>query len=195
MGIRPIVSSCNNITKPISQFVDRWLQPHVKNLPSYVKDPTEFLKLIETTKLPHNCLLASIDVSSLYTNIPHDDGIQSVLYYLQNNPHNYTRPEQPIAIPKVLTELTDIVLKNNVFEFNDNHYLQIQGTAMGIKMAPAHANLFMGKLEEILKDTGKPHTILWKWLIDDIFVIWTGSKSHYNYQSNSQHSQIHIRIE
>ena len=30
MGIRPIVSSCNSITEPISQFVDRWLQPHVK---------------------------------------------------------------------------------------------------------------------------------------------------------------------
>ena len=50
MGIRPIVSSCNSITEPISQFVDRWLQPHVKTLPSYLKDSTEFLKLIETTK-------------------------------------------------------------------------------------------------------------------------------------------------
>ena len=59
MGIRPIVSSCNSITKPISQFVDRWLQPHVKNLLSYLKDSTEFLKLIETTKIPSNCILAS----------------------------------------------------------------------------------------------------------------------------------------
>ena len=114
-----------------------------KKLPSYLKDSTEFLKLIETTKLPHNCLLASIDVSSLYTNIPQEDGIQNVLYYFQNNPENYVRPEQPI--PEVLTKL---VLKNNVFEFNNNYYLQIQGTAMGTKMAPAYANLFMGKLEE-----------------------------------------------
>ena len=52
MGIRPIVSSCNSITKPISQFIDWWLQPHVKNLPSYLKDSTELLKLIETTNYP-----------------------------------------------------------------------------------------------------------------------------------------------
>ena len=123
MGIRPIVSSCNSITETISQFVDRWLQPHVKNLPSYLKDMTEFLKLIETTKLPPKCILASIDVSSLYTNIPHDDGKQSVLYLLQNNPDNYLRPGQPL--PEVLTELIDIVLKNNVFKFNNNYYLQI----------------------------------------------------------------------
>ena len=89
MGIRPIVSSCNSITETISQFVDQWLQPHVKNLPSYLKDTTEFLKPIETTKLPSKCILASIDVSSLYTNIPHDDGKQSVLYFLQNNSDNY----------------------------------------------------------------------------------------------------------
>ena len=90
MGIRPIVSSCNSITEPISQFVDKWLQPHIKTLPSYLKDTTEFLKLIETTKLPQNCILASIDVSSLYTNIPHEDGKQSVLHFLQNNPDNYS---------------------------------------------------------------------------------------------------------
>ena len=45
----------------------------------------------------------------LYTNIPHE-GKQSVLHFLQ---HSVSRPEQPI--PEVLI---DIVLKNNVFEFN-----------------------------------------------------------------------------
>ena len=49
MGIRPIVSSCESITEKISQFVDKWLQPYVKNLPSYVKDTTEFINLIERT--------------------------------------------------------------------------------------------------------------------------------------------------
>ena len=121
MGIRPIVSSCNSITEPISQFVDRWLQPHVKKLPSYLKDTTDFLNLIETTTLSEECLLASIDVSSLYTNIPHEDGKQSVLYYTQTNPDTYTQPEQPL--PEVLAELIEIVLKNNVFEFSSNYYL------------------------------------------------------------------------
>ena len=47
MGIRPIVSSCESITERISQFVDRWLQPYVQRLPSYVKDTTEFINQIE----------------------------------------------------------------------------------------------------------------------------------------------------
>ena len=47
-------------------------------------------------------------------------------------------------------------------------------------MVPTHANLFMGKLEENLKELGKSYYImLWKWFIDDIFVIWTGFASTY----------------
>ena len=38
----------------------------------------------------------------------------------------------------------------NNFEFENNHYLQLHDTAMGTKMAPAYANLFMGDLEQKL---------------------------------------------
>ena len=109
MGIRPIISSCNSITEPISQFVDKWLQPYVKKLTSYLKDSTDFINLIETLTLPNHCLLASIDVSSLYTNIPHEEGIQSALYYLKTNQETYKYPEHPT--PEGLTELINIVLK------------------------------------------------------------------------------------
>ena len=145
MGIRPIVSSCESITEKISQFVDKWLQPYVKSLPSYVKDTTEFINPIERTKLPTHSKLASIDVSSLYTNIPHNEGFQSALHFLKNSPNTYKHPEQPN--PEIIGELMALVLQNNIFEFDERYFLQIQGTAMGTKMAPAYANLFMGRLE------------------------------------------------
>ena len=40
-----------------------------------------------------------------------------------------------------------MILTMNNLSFNDNHYLQIHGTAMGTKMAPAYANLFLGYFE------------------------------------------------
>jgi hypothetical protein len=43
-----------------------------------------------------------------------------------------------------------MVLKKNNFIFNGDQYLQINGTAMGTKMAPSYANIFMGKLEKQL---------------------------------------------
>jgi hypothetical protein len=43
-----------------------------------------------------------------------------------------------------LVEMLTLVLKNNIFCFDGNHYLQINRTAMGTKMAPFYANIFMG---------------------------------------------------
>ena len=100
MGIHPIVSSCDSITEKMSQLVDRWLQPYVISLPSYVKDTTKFINQIEQLKPPTNNKLASIDVSSLYTNIPHEEGVQSVLHFLTNHKESYKHPEQ--SNPEVL---------------------------------------------------------------------------------------------
>ena len=63
-----------------------------------------------------------------------------------------------------------MILTMNNFSFNDNHYLQIHGTAMGTKMAPSYANLFLGFFEaNALKNAPfQPHT--WLRYIDDIFI-------------------------
>ena len=50
---------------------------------------------------------------------------------------------------------------------------------MGTKMVPAYANLFMGKLEEKLRELGEPNILIWKRFIDDIFIVWSGSKSEF----------------
>ena len=34
------------------------------------------------------------------------------------------------------------------FHFNGDHYLQVSVTSMGTKMAPAYANVFIGKFED-----------------------------------------------
>ena len=65
----------------------------------------------------------------------------------------------------------NIVLKINIFEFNNKYYIQKQGTAMGTRMAPSYANLFMGTLEtELVKQSSK-NIQIWKRFIDDIFII------------------------
>ena len=46
--------------------------------------------------------------------------------------------------------MTMMVLKKNVFEFNSECFLQISGTAIGTKMAPAYANIVMSIIERKL---------------------------------------------
>ena len=44
-------------------------------------------------------------------------------------------------------DLASLVLKNSYFEFDQKYYLQKQGTAIGTKMAPSYAILFMDAIE------------------------------------------------
>ena len=61
-----------------------------------------------------------------------------------------------------LKKLLELLLYKNVFRFNDNFYIQKQGTAMGTKMAPAYANIFMGALESRTLSETNPSPIDWK---------------------------------
>ena len=176
MKIRLIVSSVNSVTEHISQFVDHWLQPHVKKLPSYIQDTSEFMRLIKSTVIPATGVLVSIDVSSLYTNIPHTEGIQYDMDAFLNN----LNPDPYEPTQETLGELINIILSNNVFESNGKFYLQLQGTALGMKMAPAYANIFMGRIQQQLLRQGNNLIHLWKRYIDDIFLIWLCSHDELN---------------
>ena len=91
----------------------------------------------------------------------------------------------------------NLVLKNNVFEFNEQFYLQTQGSAMGMKMAPAYANLFMGKLETHLINKASKHIHTWKRFIDDIFIIWTRTTDKFEQYMTTKftlQSNLHMKL-
>jgi hypothetical protein len=78
---RPIISGCGSITENMSLFVDHHTKDLVPKIPSYLQDTPHLLRELETlknTSLPEGAFPISIDVVGLYTNIPHDEGIESV---------------------------------------------------------------------------------------------------------------------
>ena len=86
---RPIVSSNSHPSARISQFVHCHLKPLVHTTHSFIKDTTHFLnKLEHLGKLPENAFLVTLDVSSLYTNIPHNEGIDACCHFLNTRDHN-----------------------------------------------------------------------------------------------------------
>ena len=169
---RPIISSNGHPTERISEFVDYHLKPLVQNLPSFIKDTTHFLlQLQKLGPLPDNSLLVTLDVSSLYTNIPHNEGIDACRYFLN------TRQDKLLPAENIC-DLIRMILTMNNFSFNDEHYLQKHGTAMGTRMAPSYANLFMGKFEQQAIDNSSLKPFIWWRFIDDIFMIWTHGEEH-----------------
>ena len=165
---RPIVASYNSPTERISAFVDYFLQPYVKKLSSHIKDSYHFIDILKNTVIPKSddLLFVTIDAVSLYTNIPHNLGLEAISHFLDDRPH----PQIPST--DFLCKLAEFVLTCNAFSFEDEFYLQTKGTAMGTRMAPSYANLFMGLLEKKFLHTQNLKPILWYRFIDDIIMIW-----------------------
>ena len=189
---RPIVSSCGSTTEGISHFVDYCLAPLVKEIPSYIKDTTDFLnKLRKIEHLPPRTLLVTLDVKSLYTNIPHSEGMEACRAAL--NTRQVLKPPT-----EDLVHLIELILTKNNFVFEDVHYLQTHGTAMGTRMAPSYANIFMGDLErKILEEVDRRPSTWWRY-IDDVFAIWTHGEEHlteFVQQINNQHPTIQFTAE
>ena len=162
---RPIVSGIQSPTENISKFVDFHIKDYVPKIDSYVKDTTHFINILQDYELEPGDLLVTLDVKALYTNIPHAEGLQALNETLTNN--NHQNPP-----PWALVRLADLVLKNNMFQFNNKFYLQNQGTAMGTKMAPSYAILYMANFEQHALTTYRLRPKLWIRYIDDIFLIW-----------------------
>ena len=78
---RPIVCGSGGPTERISSFVDSLLQSIAQKQESYIKHTTHFVNFIENTKLPDKAVLATLDVCSLYTNIPQEEGINVICHY------------------------------------------------------------------------------------------------------------------
>ena len=172
---RPVVSSIGCHTEKISHYVDHHLQPLNKALPSYVQDTTDFLKKLDNLpeELPENAILVTMDVRSLYTNVPNQEGIEAVKSYLRAR----ARPSDRF-LSQVISTFLSLILTLNNFVFNDDNFVQVNGASMGTKCAPTYASLFMGRFEEShIIPRIKDSILIYNRYIDDIFFIWKGSES------------------
>uniref|UniRef100_A0A8C5P9M3 Reverse transcriptase domain-containing protein n=1 Tax=Leptobrachium leishanense TaxID=445787 RepID=A0A8C5P9M3_9ANUR len=169
---RPIVAGIDSITSHLSEYVDLFLQPIVREIPSHLKDTLDMLKLINNLKLENNDILVTCDVNALYSNIPHLMGANVVHNEIsKTNRMNYDQ------ISFILKSI-NFILKNNYFKFEEEFYIQRKGTAMGTKFLPSYANLYMAGWESQFvygsRSWALGNVLSYRRYIDDVFFIWRG---------------------
>ena len=168
LAVRPIVSCCSGPTETVSAFLDYFLQPLAWAVPSYVANSTDFLRQLSNQFIPPSSLLITLDVASLYTNISHEDARQVVRRVFADNADIPYLP--PVSI---VEELLLFVLEHNIFEFNGQVFSQRHGVAMGTKLAPALATLYLAHIEEEFLRGHSQRPLVWFRYIDDIFAVWS----------------------
>lgn len=138
--------------------------------------PSDFINKIEEVAVPEGSLIISLDVTSLYTSIPHAE-LRNVLQDVLDSRENLHPPMHFIL------DLIDTLLENNYFRYDASYYLQTKGVAKGSAFAPSAVNLFMANFEQslILNPLVNPnfqHISRYYRFIDDIFRIYTDPKSY-----------------
>ena len=75
---RPIVSDVGSVSRPCASLVEHFLAPIAQAAPSYLRDSHHLLPLLLDVNLCDDSLFFTMDVASLYNNIPVEGGLQAV---------------------------------------------------------------------------------------------------------------------
>ena len=120
--------------------------------------------------IPNDCLLVTFNVKSLYTNTANNEGIKAVREAYDNH------PTKTVAT-RVTKKFLSLILTLNNFAFNSINYLQIKWDLHWVQSALQHTQIFSWyNLKNNIYPYIKNESILYLQYIDDIFMIWTGTK-------------------
>ena len=137
---RRVISNCGTPTENVSELImqEGW---------SYIKDAEDCLKKIQNMgKIPQDSILVTADVAGLYPNIPHNTGLKALKDKLDCRQNE----KIPTGIP---VKMAKFFLTNTYFEFGQKVFHQISETAIGTKVAPPYACIFMDTFETNFRKT------------------------------------------
>ena len=166
---RPIVSVSGSLLYGVGKWLDRQLQPFVKELPTYLSSSHVLKKHLDRMNgLPRlsQCSLFTGDIVAMYPSIEINHAFATIAAHLDL--HDDCTYEQEQAILSAL----HLVMKRNCFCFGDTYWQQTDGTAMGTPPAPSFASLYYGIFELELYLEFSESLFYLKRYIDDQFGIW-----------------------
>ena len=161
--LRPIISQCPTPTYHLAKTLNKILSPYVPT--EYcLSSSAEFLARLRGA--PSSGLIASLDVESLFTNVPVDETISMMMdrIYRDNTTPNLDIPEQ------ALRRLLEICTREAPFvDQRGRLWRQIDGIAMGSPLGVLFANFYMGIVEQkVFSRIPRPN--LYVRYVDDTFV-------------------------
>ena len=188
---RPILSTIGTPTYKLAKFLVPILSPLTSNEFS-VHDSFSFAGKVFSFCPDH--FMASLDIESLFTNIPLNEVIDICiddLFCDTNTIQNLDRND--------MKELLNLAAYESFFIFDQVMYRQIDGVAMGSPLGPILANAFLCHFEKQWLSECPPDFLpkVFKRYVDDIFVMFlcqSHLKDFVNYM-NTKHPNIKFTSE
>ena len=144
----------------------------------YIRDTSDFLSILQNTTLDKDDLLATLDVKTLYPSMQIDMVMESVVDALTEDTTLDSHIRSGIA------PCIKFCLDNSVLGYKGSYYKANKGVPTGGSISRPLADTFMFWLKKNLKtkiDNWDQFIRLWKRFIDDIFLIWSGTFTQFEY--------------
>lgn len=160
--LRPIVSFIGSPLYNLTKYISTILSQMFDRDERYVRNSFEFVEDMKNIRIPTNYEVISLDVISLFTNIP-TDVVKDIVIV------KWPAIQDNVRIPLLtFLDLLNFVFENNYFQYNDTFYSQTNGLGMGNCLSPICADLVMQDLQNKLISTLPFKIPFFKRYVDDI---------------------------
>jgi hypothetical protein len=190
--MRPVVSMIGTPEYQLAKFLDNLIKPNIPD--TYMLNSTkDFIDRINFTNVKPNDIMVSLDVCSLFTNVPLTETINIITDYCFSNQAKLIPPVDKKIFKKLLKLAT-----GGLFMYNGRLYKQIDGVAMGSPLGPTIANFFLANLEmEMFKKTNLIKPTVYLRYVDDVFAIFDCNDTLVNFFNfiNKLHPNLKFTLE
>ena len=162
--LRPIISQVPTPTYQLAKRLNHLITPYLPD--KYcLKSTADFVDIIHSSK-PAG-VMASLDVESLFTNVPVNDTVEIILDCVYKHPTLPPLSLTPSLLKKMLLACTSEALFRSP---TGQLFKQKDGVAMGSPLGCLFANMYMGWLEGQVLENIQPILPTYCRYVDDIFL-------------------------
>ncbi|XP_039311308.1 uncharacterized protein LOC120359073 [Solenopsis invicta] len=188
--LRIIISSIDSPLYGLATLLHEIISKNIPDAASKINNSFELDRNLKDKRLEPGHELISLDVVSLFTNIPIGLALESIS-------HRWEFFRDTCSIPKqeFLTAI-QLVLDSTYFSFGNNFYKQKFGTPMGSPLSPVIADLVMRDLESWALEKIGVHPPFYFRYVDDVVIAVPGNLIDLTLNTfNSFHPRMQFTLE
>ena len=169
--------------------ISKVLADIIKKLPEagIRTDKNDVLQTVQSTILDDEEVVVSLDIVSLFTNVPLQESIDYTVDLLYSTPHS-----PPGINRETFKELLEMVSKDVIMLTHRGYYRQVDGVAMGSSVGPLLANIFVSRYDSELASFSK---FYFRYVDDVIRTLRKGGEKYLLDLANTMHENLKFTLE
>ncbi|MCP4491458.1 MAG: hypothetical protein GY820_29710, partial [Gammaproteobacteria bacterium] len=188
--LRPVVAMLNPAYDNLSRYLKVLIKPYMVS-PFVLKNALDLLERLRTCTPALGFKFFTLDVVSMYTNIPTDEALQRLRKLLEDDPLLSTKTQ---LSPTTIINLLKFICDHTTFTYQQQLYHQIRGLPMGGRLSAFLASICMNSFDSNINLLLPPQSLYVRYM-DDILVYTSAEPQTLLDVINAWHPSIQFKLE